>query len=477
MKFIGREKELQTLENLKKKKSASLAVLSGRRRIGKSRLAEEFGKDSLYYTFSGIPPSPETTAASQRKAFALQVCEQLEEMPPHETWYELLTFLATKTQKKEIVILLDEISWMGSKDPDFLGVLKTVWDNSFKKNPKLILILCGSVSAWINKNILSNTGFMGRISLHIHLKELTLEESAQFWKQNSSIVSAHEILKTLSIVGGVPRYLEEINPKASAEDNIKRLCFNRAGPLYSEFDQIFSDLFNTRANIYKRIIKELISGALERNQLSQTTGLAPNSVFTEYMDDLMQAGFIQRDFTWHLNSHNTSKISKYRLSDNYIRFYLKYVASYKTNIEKGHLDNLHLSTLKNWGTIMGLQLENLVLNNRKYILEAMNIPPEIVLNDGPYFQRKTLRNPGCQIDYLIQTKLGELYVGEIKFSKHEIKFSVIEEVKERVKSLKTPKGLTIRTFLIHVNGVSESILDEDYFTHIINLGDLLKLGQ
>jgi hypothetical protein len=47
----------------------------------------------------------------------------------------------------------------------FLGKLKNAWDLEFKKNPKLILVLCGSVSTWIEQNIIKNTGFFGRISL------------------------------------------------------------------------------------------------------------------------------------------------------------------------------------------------------------------------------------------------------------------------------------------------------------------------
>ena len=71
--FIGREKELQLLKNLYEKRSASLAVIKGRRRIGKSRLAEEFAKGEKFFSFSGLPPTDKTTAQSQRDAFAQQI--------------------------------------------------------------------------------------------------------------------------------------------------------------------------------------------------------------------------------------------------------------------------------------------------------------------------------------------------------------------------------------------------------------------
>lgn len=473
MNFIGRKRELNLLKDLKNKSSASLAVISGRRRIGKSRLAEEFGKTYSYYSFSGLPPSQTTTADFQRKIFALQLEKYFNVPLRYENWYELLQFLADQTRHKNCVILFDEISWMGSKDPEFLAILKTVWDQHFKKNGSLVLIFCGSVSYWITKNILSSTGFFGRISLHIHLKELTLKECAQFWDYPTSQTSAYDILKVLACIGGVPRYLEEINPRESAEANIKHLCFNESGPLYNEFDQIFSDLFNKRAGIYKSIILSLVEGPIERNEIAKSTKLAPNRVLTGYLEDLIQAGFVQRDFIWNFKSQGTVRSSKYRISDNYIRFYLKYIDKMRSNIQKGQLDDVHLATMSGWYSMIGLQIENLILNNRPLILKALNIPPEIVVNDGPYFQRKTTKFPGCQIDYLIQTKLNELYIGEIKFSQNDLKPSLIEEVKSKINRFKHPKNFSIRPFLIHMNSITEKLQESNYFTKIINVQDLL----
>lgn len=111
---------------------------------------------------------------------------------------------------------------MGMKDPTFLGKLKTAWDLEFKKNNKLILILCGSVSSWIEKNILKNTGFVGRIDLVLSLDELSLSESFTLLGKQAQFLSSYEIFKILSVTGGVPRYLENIIPKQSAEENIKR---------------------------------------------------------------------------------------------------------------------------------------------------------------------------------------------------------------------------------------------------------------
>ena len=93
-------------------------------------------------------------------------------------WIEHFTFLGKQAKGQKIVIVLDEISWMGSADEDFLGQLKTAWDMHFSENPNLVLILCGSVSSWIEENILKSTGFLGRISLDMVLNELSMAESS-----------------------------------------------------------------------------------------------------------------------------------------------------------------------------------------------------------------------------------------------------------------------------------------------------------
>src|SRR3990167_6562457 len=260
MDFIGRKYELELLNSLTSKKSASLVVIKGRRRIGKSRLTEEFAKNYQFYSFSGIPPHKKTTDLSERKAFLKQLKKYFKkEIIDSDDWWDMFWFLAEKTKTGRVVILFNEISWMGSKDPDFLGKLKTVWDTCFKKNKQLILILCGSVSIWIEKNILASTGFVGRLSLQLTLSELPLNKCNQFFNERLNQLSSYDKFKFLSICGGIPRYLEEWQSASSVDQNINRMCFNQSGILFNEFDQIFYDSPSSEAEIYKRIILTLLN--------------------------------------------------------------------------------------------------------------------------------------------------------------------------------------------------------------------------
>jgi len=471
--FIGREPELARLSGLLDKRSASLVVVRGRRRIGKSRLLAEFAKEMKSYFFSGIPPIRKTTAKSQRIEFANQLERVgLPGIKPDD-WGNLFWHLSKQTERGRILIVFDEISWMGGKDPDFLGKLKTAWDMYFSKNPQLILVFCGSISSWIEENILSSTGFMGRITIDLVLEELPLDVCNAFWHPKERRITAYEKFKLLSVMGGVPLYLEQIRPNIPAEQNICDLCFIRGNLLVREFDEIFSDLFSRRSASYKEIVTCLADGPKELIKICKKLGKSQGGLRSKYLEDLVKAGFLQRDFSWYLESGKERKLSRYRLSDNYLRFYLKYIAPNRSKIEKKTFSKSALSNLPGWESLMGLQFENLVVHNRKILWQMIGITSEEVVMDGPFFQTATKRQAGCQIDYMVQTRFNTLYLCEIKFSKNPISNKVIEEVEKKSKRLKIPRNCSIRPVLVHVNGVEESVLDADYFDKIIDFGQLL----
>lgn len=475
VKFIGRTKELAALAALKQKRSASLVIVKGRRRIGKSRLLAEFASTfSRAFTFSGLAPEHGVTPQQQRDEFAQQFTRQLDVAPERvEDWGDLFWSLSQHTSTGEVLIIFDEISWMGSEDPHFLGKLKNAWDLYFKQNDRLILVLSGSVSTWIEENILKSTGFFGRQALTLTLDEMPLNDCSQFWLSEDGRVSAYEKLKVLAVTGGIPRYLESIVPTQTAEQNIQRLCFSPSGILFDEFEKIFSDLFDSRNELYKAIVEYLSQGATDRDTIAQAVGRGLNGRLTGYLQDLMDSGFVSRDYTWRIEDGKISKHSHYRLKDNYSRFYLKYILPNIERIRLGLMEETTLNQLANWYSIMGLQFENLVLNNRRAIKQSLQINPNDIVIDNPFFQKKGSKQDGCQIDYMIQTRHNVLYLCEVKFSNQVVGTDVIRDMQTKIERLRVPKQFSFRPVLIHVNGVSDAVLDQQYFSDIIDVGEYL----
>lgn len=471
--FIGRQEELSRLQECRENRIADLVVITGRRRIGKTRLAEEFGKSfQRTFLFTGLPPTKGITAQKQRDHFAQQLLKQTRLPPPSaKDWNDLFWHTAYHCAEGDVLLVIDEISWIGMKDPTFLGKLKTAWDQDFKKNPNLVVILTGSISSWIEKNILNSTGFVGRISLEINLEELPLYRCNEFFGKMHKKISPFEKFKLLCVTGGVPRYLEEIIPSRSSEENIQRLCFESGGLLVKEFERIFSDLFYKKSAIYKKIVAELANGSLTREQLCKGTGIANSGRLTDYLYDLETAGFISKDVSWEIKSGEESKTAAYRLKDNYLRFYLKYIEPNLSRIKSGR----YKADPQQWSVIFGFQFENLVLNNRNRLLELLYIDPNRVIWDNPYLQKSSARRQGCQIDYLVQTKDRCLYLFEIKFSNNLVSTDVIQEVENKIKALALPSGFSVRPVLVHVNGVTPALLNEEYFFKIIDFSQFLEL--
>jgi hypothetical protein len=225
--------------------------------------------------------------------------------------------------------------------------------------------------------------------------------------------------------------------------------------------------------MYQKIVTALDKSRANREKIIQSAHLTPGGDVTEYLNDLEVGGFIEKESTWNIISKHISKLSQYRLSDNYTRFYLRYILPNKDKIKKGQLENISINNLPGWNTILALQFENLVINNSKKIFRLLSIKPEDIIQSGPFFQRKTDRQPGCQIDYMIQTKHDVVYVFEIKFKRDEIKSDIIAEVQEKLERLSVPKYISRRTVLIHVNGVKDEVIDAEYFSSIIDFSSFL----
>ena len=209
---------------------------------------------------------------------------------------------------------------------------------------------------------------------------------------------------------------------------------------------------------------------LSTTALAIKLGRSRGGDLSNALRELMESGFLARDYTWSFATGKRLDSSRYRVRDHYLRFYLKYILPHKDQIESTQVRKLP----QGWLSIMGLQFENLVINNGPLVCKVLGVSPEDLLIANTYFQAAGTRKRGCQIDYLIQTRFHYLYACEVKFRQGVIGTEVIEEVREKLRRLQLPRGFSCRPVLIHVNGVSEDLADSDYFARIIDLSELLK---
>ena len=469
--FVGREIELERLGALYKKTSASLVVIKGRRRIGKSRLIHEFAKttgNAGFWSFAGLAPGDGVSSQEQMDHFAWQLSLRLQK--PRQLfhdWSDGLELLSMYL-KPGAIVLFDEISWMGSKDATFIPKLKAWWD---KMTMHILLVFCGSVSTWIEENILKSTAFFGRVNLTLNVEPLSIPESAEFLRKLGMKISYYDMYKLLSIVGGVPWYLEQFNPRITADENIKQLSFEKNGLLVKEFDRIFNDLFNDKGTTYKKILNHLKDGSKTLAEIRESIKFAHSGTLSQMMEHLIIAGFVTKQSLWSFKTAKALKQSLYRIADPYMRFYLKIIMPNLAAIADGEFNKIAISTLSGFDVHMGLQLEALLLQNRSLIAQKLGISPVDIVRSGPYRQFKTSTQQGCQIDYLIQTKTNGLFICEFKFKKREISSEIIHEIQEKISRLKAPKGFARIPVLLHLSGVTDSVTTSDFFYRIIDIVD------
>jgi len=478
--FVGRRSYLDDLETLWRKKSSSIVACRGRRRIGKSTLFREFAHRTadVYIEIEGLAPQDDVRMTNQDQldhfieVLANQTGCDSERV---DNWYAAFSRLAGLIDdEKRTVILLDEVSWMGGLDPNFPGKLRTAWETLFHRHEHLILVVCGSVSSWIKKNILGNTGFTGRFSRDYLLEELSLAECAEFWGAARDRVAAREIFDVLSVTGGVPRYLEEVDPGLSADENIRRMCFLKSGELYRDFDAIFNSLYGAESEIKRKILLALADGPRSGAELAEQMDIGRNGRFAGILRELKEGGFVDDDPGLNPETGKPARVSRYRLRDNYTRFYLKYIAPHKSEIERGVFRYVSLEQLPGWNAMMGLQFENLIVNNAVALYPHLGLGRSIVVSAAPYSHVRKGRDGtpcGCQIDLLIQTA-RTAYLVEVK-RMADIGIEVEKEVETKALRIPLREGVSIRPVLVYDGKVSPQVEGRGYFDVILPASKLL----
>ena len=479
MHFFGREDLLQRLQDLWGKKVSSLVTCRGRRRIGKSTLIEQFAKQSKarFIKIEGLKPESRTTKEDELDAFASQLSSQTtaESSRPAD-WLRAFIRLAKEIKPREkTVVLLDEVSWMAHGDSLFAATLKIAWDNHFKDHDRLILVVCGSVSAWIKENIIDNGAFYGRRSLDIVVPELPLSECVKFWGDALERVAVRDIADVLSVTGGVPRYLEELNPGLSAQENIRKMCFLPKAPLRVDFDEMFADVITRQPRFSSQVIRAIVNGPKSVTEIAKFLDVGKGGNITNALLQLVESGMVAADSGKNPETGADIRECRYRLSDNYSRFYLKYIEPAKGMIDSNafHFDGL--DRFAGWDSIMGLQFENLVLNNFRSLLAPLHLDNVMLTSAAPYSRRGVSSGgrEGVQVDLLLQTRMSMCIV-EIK-RKANIGREIIDEVRRKCRLVPKKRGVSLHTAIVYEGEIAPSVEADGYFDAVIPFRRLLGI--
>lgn len=462
--FIGRKKELNLLNEFYKKKSGQIAILYGRRRVGKSALIQNFCQNKHHLYFEGIE--------NERSQKQIQhVVNQLKKQTGDKflsqtiikTWEAVFEYLTQKiaTQQK-IVLVFDELQWMAARQGKLVSLIKYYCDN-FWKEKNVFLILCGSISSYMINKVVKSKALYGRIDLEVHLKALLPFEA----KELLSHRSPEEIIKYLIVFGGIPKYLEEVHLNKSFDHNVNELCFRSNGFMVNEFEKIFYGQF-TEAVSYLKIVKALSTGPKTLKEISDKTRIASGGGLKLYLKNLIEADFVseQRPFQKTQSSH----LRKYKIIDEYLNLYFKYIAPNRGSIHADVNKYFFQKIIKSqWQSWLGLAFERYCVKHAVYLAERMGFADDLV-EFGSVYEKSP---QGFQID-LVYRRLDKVIVlCEIKFCQQEIDTKIIPEIEKKIAQYEVPRGYTLEKALISLYGPSPSLKDSEYFQYHLTLRDIL----
>ena len=475
MKFFGREDLLIDMDALWGKSVSSLVTCRGRRRIGKSTLIAHFAElsEARFIKIEGERPGIDMDNDDELAAFAEQLSLQagvVVDKP--RNWLMAFQALDNVIDNRRTVVLLDEVSWLGYYDKRFAATLKIAWDNMFKKHDCLIFVICGSVSTWIKEKIIGSQAFYGRRSLDIVVKELPLKDCARFWADRGDRVSPRDILDVLSVTGGVPRYLEEVNPSLSAEENIRQMAFRHDSILRLDYDEMFKDVITKRPRMVATVLESLADGPLTMSEIACKISAGAGGNISSALDQLVESGLVSRDVGRNPETGDEIRERRYRLSDNYVRFYLKCIRPSIRTIDDGSFRLKKLKHLEAWDTVARLAFENLVVNHYPELLPHLHLDESLIYSVAPY-RKAGPKGRGYQIDLLLQTKRSQCVI-EVK-RKNNIDKRIIDEVASKVAKLKRPENTSVRAALVYDGELAETVPADGYFDAIISSRKLLGL--
>lgn len=351
---------------------------------------------------------------------------------------------------------------MSANQSKLISLLKYYWDNHWK-DKNLMLILCGSIASFMVKKVLRSKALYGRFSLEINVQKLSAIEIKNFFpsKKNNN-----EILKYLLVLGGVPKYLEEINNKFSFEQNLERLFFSGNALFLEEFDKIFNVHFKKPKN-YLNIIKAFEKKPLLLEDIAKSLKINSGGGLKAYLENLILAEFIRTTYSY-LNKPN--KLTRYKNADEFINFYTYFVLPNKKMIKAGNGINLLQNKISKQLPIwLGLAMENYVINNALYFANKLGFA-KFVESFGSHYDKKN----GVQFDLIYLRSDQTISICEIKHRNTMISTEIIPEFEAKIKKMKFAPKYSINKVLIAPNGVSEALIKSEYFDNILTVNDFFK---
>lgn len=483
-KIIGRKEEQSILKDFFSSRRAEFLALYGRRRVGKTYLIKNYFDDvpCIFLHCTGLQKGK---LDEQLKEFYKQLGTTFYrgvEIKPKKNWldaFENLTKVVNDfSRKKKVVVFFDEFPWMATPRSGLLQALDYYWNRYWVHDSRFRLIICGSSASWIIKKIINNKGGLhNRVTRTIQLSPFDLSVTELYLANMSIKLNYKQLLELYMVLGGVPHYLNFVSKGLSAQQCIDEICFQKNGALLKEFDRLFKSLFK-KSKIYIEIVKEIAKHryGIAQTELLMNTKISEGGRAVSRLNELEEVGFISSFIPYG----HQEKGKYYKIIDEYILFYLHWIAPYLGTIQKlednrGYwLSKSQQPAFKSWA---GYAFEAVCYKHIRQIRYALNVEPGAHIGTWRYAP-KNAEESGAQIDLLFDRADGVITLCEMKYTMEP--FAINKEYAKKIenkievfrKHIKTQKQIFF--VLVSAAGMKETMYSEE-IAQCITLRNLFEI--
>lgn len=324
--FIGRKEELKELNERLYSKKFEMIPIYGRRRVGKTRLLEEFVKDKKAVFFTADQFGEESNLFNLSQAIISLIAPSLS-VSHFTSFQDAFEAVATyaETSPEPLVFIIDEYPYLAKSSEGISSVLQKVIDKNYLKLPNLMLILTGSQLSFMEEQVLGyESPLYGRRTGQIKLLSLNYTQSKAFLPS----MPEDDFMTIYGLTGGIPLYLTLMDDSLSLKENIIQNVLSKNTFLYEEPRNLLMQELRT-PNRYNDIIAAIAGGASEMKDIIGKTGI-DSGPLTKYLMTLIDLNIIEKKLP-------LTKIGKnkpvYIVSDGLFRFWYRYVPNYRNFIE------------------------------------------------------------------------------------------------------------------------------------------------
>lgn len=320
--FVNRTAELAALERWVADPRSAVALLWGRRRVGKTALLQHFAatRRAVFHTGAGRPAEQELRLLGRAAAPEVEAVDLLTR-PPRD-WDEALDVLAAEAARQPRLVVLDEFPELLRTAPELPGVFRALLDRGA---PGLKVLLCGSAVRTMLALQEERAPLFGRVDLRLQLHPFEPHECAALLPG----LTPAERARVWTLVGGVPLYLSWWDGSASLGENLERLVCRPDGRLLLEGQLVLATDVEG-GDLAARTLRAIAAGRTRHAEIGDVV----RADVTRTLERLVELRLVERLVPVTDDPRRTRRRT-YRLSDNHLAFWLGLVDPYRSEIERG----------------------------------------------------------------------------------------------------------------------------------------------